>query len=320
MEDTLSKFMSESAKRHEEKSNLIKEIRASTDATIRNKGASIKTLEIQIGEISKVLQDRRFESLPSSTKANPRDQVKSISTTIKADSYPIHQKKGSYRPQFSEAYSEASHINNSIPRKEKDPGSFTLPCFINNVDAVVVNINFAKLIWDDLLLKLKKKHREKVVPYSRFISLLLEYKMQDYENDKATPNLTPIFSVHKWALKKDQPEGPPFTNHMLAICSANEPDRRVIKSLLISPKPSPTGHSNRDFVPLAMYADDDLDRLLSSRMAMKCWKMVWDDVPIVPSDGRENELQLRLNSAPIYRFLMVYGVTDSLVYAVTLLM
>ncbi|GKA25538.1 hypothetical protein Tco_0711647 [Tanacetum coccineum] len=34
MEDTLSKFMSESAKRHEENSNLIKEIRASTDAAI----------------------------------------------------------------------------------------------------------------------------------------------------------------------------------------------------------------------------------------------------------------------------------------------
>ncbi|GJW69665.1 hypothetical protein Tco_0126582 [Tanacetum coccineum] len=48
MEDTLSKFMSESAKRHEENSNLIKEIRASTDAAIRNQGASIKTLEIQI--------------------------------------------------------------------------------------------------------------------------------------------------------------------------------------------------------------------------------------------------------------------------------
>ncbi|GJU63085.1 hypothetical protein Tco_1244920 [Tanacetum coccineum] len=49
MEDTLSKFMSESAKRHEENSNLIKEIGASTDAAIRNQGASIKTLEIQIG-------------------------------------------------------------------------------------------------------------------------------------------------------------------------------------------------------------------------------------------------------------------------------
>ncbi|GJX54455.1 hypothetical protein Tco_0282824 [Tanacetum coccineum] len=83
--------------------------------------------------------ERGLESLPSSTETNPRDQVKSISTTIEADSYPIcrigssQYAKGSYGPQFSKAYSEASHINNSIPRKEKDPGSFTLPCFINNV-------------------------------------------------------------------------------------------------------------------------------------------------------------------------------------------
>ncbi|GJR65758.1 hypothetical protein Tco_0011823 [Tanacetum coccineum] len=49
MEESLSKFMNESAKRHEENSNLIKEIRASTDAAIRNQGASIKALEIQIG-------------------------------------------------------------------------------------------------------------------------------------------------------------------------------------------------------------------------------------------------------------------------------
>ncbi|GKD06819.1 reverse transcriptase domain-containing protein [Tanacetum coccineum] len=146
MEDTLSKFMGESEKRHEENSNLIKEIRASTDAAIRNQGAFIKTLEIQIGQMSKVLQERGFRSLPSSTEANPRDQVKSISTTIEADSYPIHrigssqyavsmghnrtlmyetrqmtipfpsclnsyyceEKEGSYGPQFSESYSEAS--------------------------------------------------------------------------------------------------------------------------------------------------------------------------------------------------------------------
>ncbi|GJR22787.1 putative reverse transcriptase domain-containing protein [Tanacetum coccineum] len=89
MEDTLSKFMSESAKRHEENSNLIKEIRATTNAAIRNQGASIKTLEIQIGQMSKVLQERGFRSLPSPTETNPRDQVKSISTTVEADSYSI---------------------------------------------------------------------------------------------------------------------------------------------------------------------------------------------------------------------------------------
>ncbi|GJT13464.1 hypothetical protein Tco_0860506 [Tanacetum coccineum] len=87
-----------------------------------------------------------FGSLPSSTETNPRDHVKSISTIVEADAKavfpentpywitPIHHKKGSYGPKFSKAYScEASHIDKSIPRKEKDPGSFTLPCYINNV-------------------------------------------------------------------------------------------------------------------------------------------------------------------------------------------
>ncbi|GKD40817.1 hypothetical protein Tco_1261024 [Tanacetum coccineum] len=83
--------MSESTKRHEENSNFIKEIRALTDAAIRNQRASIKALEIQIGQMCKVLQERGFGSLPSSTKTNPRDHVKSISTIIEADSYPIRR-------------------------------------------------------------------------------------------------------------------------------------------------------------------------------------------------------------------------------------
>nr|GEV38172.1 retrovirus-related Pol polyprotein from transposon TNT 1-94 [Tanacetum cinerariifolium] len=80
MEESLSKFMTESAKRHEENSNINKEIRASTDAAIINQGASIKTLVLQIGQMSKVLQERGFGSLPSSTETNPKDQVKSILT------------------------------------------------------------------------------------------------------------------------------------------------------------------------------------------------------------------------------------------------
>ncbi|GKF12594.1 hypothetical protein Tco_0050520 [Tanacetum coccineum] len=41
--------------------------------------------------MSKVLQERGFGSLPSSTEANLRDQVKSISTTVEVDSYPIRR-------------------------------------------------------------------------------------------------------------------------------------------------------------------------------------------------------------------------------------
>nr|GEZ06364.1 hypothetical protein [Tanacetum cinerariifolium] len=143
MEDTLSKFMSESAKRHKENSILIKEIQASTDAAIRNQGASIKTLKFQIGQVSKVIHERGFGSIPSSTEANPRDQVKSISTTIEADSCPILRIESSRHALLNlpntpypldrivhSSYSEASQ---SIPHKEKDPESFTLPLFINNI-------------------------------------------------------------------------------------------------------------------------------------------------------------------------------------------
>ncbi|GJQ90588.1 putative reverse transcriptase domain-containing protein [Tanacetum coccineum] len=90
--------------------------------------------------MSKVLQERGFGSLPSSTETNLRDQVKSISTTIEADSHSIcrigiiliRQEEVNHGSKFTEAYG-ASHINNTIPRKEKDPRSFTLPCFINDV-------------------------------------------------------------------------------------------------------------------------------------------------------------------------------------------
>ncbi|GJU16515.1 putative reverse transcriptase domain-containing protein [Tanacetum coccineum] len=189
MEDTLSKFMSESAKRHEENSNLIKEIRASTDAAIRNQGASIKSLEIQIEQMSKVLQKRGFGSLPSSAEANPRDQVKLILTTIEVDSYLIRrigssqyavstgqnhtliyktrqmmipfpirlngycceEKKGSYGPQFLKAYSEASHINNFIPRKKKDTWRAT----VNVMPlSTYLNLGFGKLAHTKLTVEL----------------------------------------------------------------------------------------------------------------------------------------------------------------------
>ncbi|GKE19789.1 DNA-directed DNA polymerase [Tanacetum coccineum] len=90
LEESLTKFMADSSKRHEENSNIIKEIRASTDASIRNQGASIKNLEIQIGQMSKVLQERRIEGLVGSTEPNPRDHVKLISTA-KADSSEIRR-------------------------------------------------------------------------------------------------------------------------------------------------------------------------------------------------------------------------------------
>ncbi|GJW90208.1 hypothetical protein Tco_0167761 [Tanacetum coccineum] len=110
--------------------------------------------------MSKVLQEREFGSLLSSTMTNPREQVKSISTT-KADFSGIRRigcgpyaiSGTQYKSLFSETASfprrlqhfacddwrEAQDVkildayDHTLPQKEKDLGSFTLPCFIHNI-------------------------------------------------------------------------------------------------------------------------------------------------------------------------------------------
>ncbi|GJX20836.1 hypothetical protein Tco_0223513 [Tanacetum coccineum] len=87
-----------------------------------------------------------------------------------------------------------------------------------------VKVDFAILIWDDLILKLSKSQREKVFNYSKFISLMLEHKMgENYLNFMAKIIITPTFSVNNFTLKKHQPKGPPFTPHMIASCRADGP-------------------------------------------------------------------------------------------------
>ncbi|GJZ94320.1 hypothetical protein Tco_0666523 [Tanacetum coccineum] len=78
---------------------------------------------------------------------------------------------------------------------------------ITNKDATIlyslandINIDYANIFWEDIILKLKKKQRKKV------------------------------FSVNNEALKPNQP--PPFTDHLLAICTTDKPV--VFKA----PKPS----------------------------------------------------------------------------------
>ncbi|GJY48613.1 putative reverse transcriptase domain-containing protein [Tanacetum coccineum] len=110
--------------------------------------------------MSKVLQERGFGSLPSFTETNPRDQVKSISTD-KADfsgirhieCYPYAVSGTQHKSISSETvpfpgrllnfsckdWREAQDVkildayDQTLPQKQKDPRSFTLPCFIHNI-------------------------------------------------------------------------------------------------------------------------------------------------------------------------------------------
>ncbi|GJZ87998.1 hypothetical protein Tco_0659780, partial [Tanacetum coccineum] len=195
LEESLTKFIVELAKRHEENSNIIKEIRASTDAAIRNQGASIKTLEIQIGQMSKVLQERGIRGLPGSTEPNPRDHVKSISIAKANSSAICHIGSGpyavsdaQYNSLFSETvlfpsrlhgyycddWKEAREVkiletyDHTLPQKEKDPGSFTLPCFIHDI------------CFDKALVDLEAS--VSVMPFSTYSNLGLGFIIIDDED------------------------------------------------------------------------------------------------------------------------------------------
>ena len=72
----MSKFINEQNRRRDNDTKNIDDIRTSIEAGLRNMSASIKALEIQIGQLSKIVHDRSNGSLPSSTVANPRDHVK----------------------------------------------------------------------------------------------------------------------------------------------------------------------------------------------------------------------------------------------------
>ncbi|GJV46201.1 hypothetical protein Tco_1430737 [Tanacetum coccineum] len=86
-----------------------------------------------------------------------------------------------------------------------------------------VHVDYEKIIWEDIIHKPNKKIREKIVPYPRFLSLLLEHMMPEYENEELTINPTQVFNVHNLTLKPNQPEETPFTDHMKAICKLDVP-------------------------------------------------------------------------------------------------
>ncbi|GKB69544.1 hypothetical protein Tco_0930956 [Tanacetum coccineum] len=86
---------------------------------------------------------------------------------------------------------------------------------------------------------LNEKSRERVIPYPRFIYLLLEYMAPEYANESLTINPTQVFSVNNWALKPNQPEEPPFIEHMLVVYN------KAVHNVPNAPKPS----SNAERVP-----------------------------------------------------------------------
>ncbi|GKC18513.1 hypothetical protein Tco_1020663 [Tanacetum coccineum] len=132
LEESLSMFMAEIAKRVDENTNLIRELRASTDFALRNQKASIKALEIQVRQMSIILHEKLSRDLRSSTEIMPRVNDETISTSVKTDKLSIrHIDASQYADELKETdgekypeghYTNAKLLVKALPRKEKYPG------------------------------------------------------------------------------------------------------------------------------------------------------------------------------------------------------
>ncbi|GJX90877.1 retrovirus-related pol polyprotein from transposon TNT 1-94 [Tanacetum coccineum] len=105
-------YYTQFAKRHEENLNIIKEIRASTDAAIRNQGASIKTL-CGLYVVSSTQNNSLFS--------------KTVPFLRRLQNFGCDDWRETQDVKILDVY------DHTLPQKEKDPGSFTLPCFLIRV-------------------------------------------------------------------------------------------------------------------------------------------------------------------------------------------
>ncbi|GJY93679.1 putative nucleotidyltransferase, ribonuclease H [Tanacetum coccineum] len=184
LEETLNKFIKESQIRQKESENIVWGIKKTYDQTFKTQASSIKKIEIHLGRIAKIIQDKETGSLPSSTETNLRGLANAITTSSGLNYKPLKNplenittsqeklatkettiksgEKGPDNPKKSALEQMAKYAKfikdlltrkrrteetskitlnercsavllNKIPFKEKDHGSFTIPCVIGKM-------------------------------------------------------------------------------------------------------------------------------------------------------------------------------------------
>ncbi|GJT22594.1 retrovirus-related pol polyprotein from transposon TNT 1-94 [Tanacetum coccineum] len=93
-------------------------------------------------------------------------------------------------PNFKRLIVELGY-NGEIREKETLKKSYLPPRWRLLMGQIIsALLDYAKIIWEDLIHKLNKKTREKIVPYPRFISLLLKHMEPKYDTEELTINPT----------------------------------------------------------------------------------------------------------------------------------
>ncbi|GKC92438.1 hypothetical protein Tco_1157880 [Tanacetum coccineum] len=166
LEDTLNKFMVESTKRDKENTDLIMEVQASTQATIKNHEASLKMMENHIfGLHDKELM--KGAPIPKAMIKLYRPPIPSTSQLVERKSVDQDANKSRIKDEEKEKMNEwcLAWLDNTYPSKEINQGSFTLPCLIGSFSFSNASIDLgASEKFEEEVLEVEKSEMEDVSP------------------------------------------------------------------------------------------------------------------------------------------------------------
>nr|GEW22699.1 hypothetical protein [Tanacetum cinerariifolium] len=112
-----------------------------TRQILDSKGAiptkTVVDAKVAIQEMAKYAQkwhNRTSTKTKSIETSNGLDAIQAQLNSIEREIKKVNEKKEAHVLKILETYSIGTTLHdNTLPQKEKDPGSFTLPCFIHNV-------------------------------------------------------------------------------------------------------------------------------------------------------------------------------------------
>ncbi|GKU87120.1 hypothetical protein SLEP1_g1569 [Rubroshorea leprosula] len=191
LEDLLKKYIAVNESRFQSQEAATK----SLEAAVQNQGASIRNLEVQVGQLASVVSGRAQGALPSSTEKNPKEQVKAI--TLRSGKQFGDEESSDNEGEKEKAPMEEK--KSEVPSKESEEVKSYVPPipFPHRLKQQKLDKQFAKFL--DIFKKLHinipfADALAQMPSYAKFLKEILsnKRKLEEYETMKLTEECSTI--------------------------------------------------------------------------------------------------------------------------------
>ncbi|GKV46238.1 hypothetical protein SLEP1_g53237 [Rubroshorea leprosula] len=191
LEDLLKKYIAVNESRFQSQEAATK----SLEAAVQNQGASIRNLEVQVGQLASVVSGRAQGALPSSTEKNPKEQVKAV--TLRNGKQIGDEESSDNEGEKEKAPTKEK--KSEVPSKESEEVKSYVPQipFPHRLKQQKLDKQFAKFldIFKKLHINIPFANALAQMPsYAKFLKEILsnKRKLEEYETVKLTEECSGI--------------------------------------------------------------------------------------------------------------------------------